>query len=63
MNIYSDKLAYIVINCRYSVAQMCTREDTLTLYLGMLSIYDVMSHNELTTLYSNVWIRIPTFVF
>ena len=31
MSIYSNKLAHVqvVINCRYSVAQMCTREDTL----------------------------------
>ena len=31
MSIYSDKLAHIqvVINCWYSVAQMCTREDIL----------------------------------
>ena len=30
MSIYSDKLAHVqaVINCRYSVAQMCTWEDT-----------------------------------
>ena len=34
MSIYSDKLAHVqvVINCRYSVAQMCTHEDTLTHY-------------------------------
>ena len=29
-SVYLDKLAHIqvVINCRYSIAQMCTREDT-----------------------------------
>ena len=51
MSIYSDKLAHlqVVINSWYSVAQMCTREDMLTQYLGMPYLYDVMSHNELTT--------------
>ena len=31
MSIYSDKLAHVqvVINCRYSVAQICNRKDTL----------------------------------
>ena len=45
MSIYLDKLAHVqvIIICRYSVAQMCTR------YLGTLSLDDVMSHNELTT--------------
>ena len=52
MNIYLDKLAHVhvVINCRYSIAQMCTREDTLGHILGMPYIDDVMKHNELTTL-------------
>ena len=40
------------INCRYSVAQMCTPEDTLAHILGALSLDDVMSHNELTTIYN-----------
>ena len=54
MSIYSDKLAHVqvVINCRYSIAQLCTREDMLARYLGALCLYDVMSHNELTTKYS-----------
>ena len=32
MSLYSDKLAHVqvVTSCRYSVAQMCTREDTHT---------------------------------
>ena len=36
MSIYPDKLAHVqvVINCRYSVAQMYTHEDTLVHYLG-----------------------------
>ena len=48
---YSDKLAHIqvVINCRYSISQMCTREDMLAQYLGAPHLDDVMSHNELTT--------------
>ena len=50
-NLYSDKLAHIqaVINCQYSVAQMCTCEDTLAHNLGALYIDDVMSYNLLTT--------------
>ena len=49
---YSNKLAHVqfVINCRYSIAQMCTREDTLTHFLGAPSYDDVMSQNELITL-------------
>ena len=51
MSIYSDKLAYIqvIINYQYSVAQMCTHEDTLAHILGTPYIDDVMKHNELTT--------------
>ena len=52
MSIYSEKLAHVqvvVINCRYSIAQMCTRKDTLAQYLGVPYLDDVMSHNELTT--------------
>ena len=49
MSIYSDKLAHVqvVIICRYSIAQMCTHEDLLAHYLGVLSLDDVMSHNTL----------------
>ena len=52
MSIYSDKLAnvQVVINCRYSVTQMCTYEDTLAHNLGALYIDDVMSYNLLTTI-------------
>ena len=52
MSIYSDKLAHVqvVINCRYSVAEMCTREETLAHYLCAPSIDDVMRHNRLITL-------------
>ena len=39
----------VVINCQYSVAQMCTREDTLAHYLGAPYLDDVISQNELTT--------------
>ena len=53
MSIYSDKLSHVqvIINCRYSVAQMCTRKDTLAHILGTLYIDDVMSYDLLTTLY------------
>ena len=52
MIIYLNKLAHIqvVITCRYSLAQICTCEDTLTLYLVPPSLDDVISYNELTTL-------------
>ena len=48
---YSDKLAHIqvVINCGYSIAQLCTREDTLAHILGALYFNVVMSYNSLTT--------------
>ena len=47
MSVYSDKLAHVpvVINCQYSVAQMCTHENTLAHYLGAPFIDDVMRHN------------------
>ena len=48
MNISSDKLAQ-VINCLYSVAQMCSCEDTLTRNWGPQYIDDVLSYNSLTT--------------
>ena len=48
MSIYSDKLVHlqVVINFQYSVAQMDTREDTLTHFLGALFIDDFMRHNS-----------------
>ena len=51
MSIYSDKLAHVqvVINCRYSLAQMCTREDTLAHNFEALYFDDVMSYKLLTT--------------
>ena len=51
MPVYPDKLAHVqvVINCQYSVAQMCTREDALAHNLDTQSIDDVMSYNSLTT--------------
>ena len=53
MSIYSDKLAHIqvIINCRFSVEQMCTLEDMLAHNLGAPYIDDVMIHNSLTTIY------------
>ena len=46
-----DKLAHVqvLINCQYSIAQMCTREDMFAHYLGTLYLDDVLSQNELTT--------------
>ena len=43
MSIYSGKLhVQVVINCRYSVAKMCTREDMLALKLGLPYFDDVL---------------------
>ena len=52
---YLNKLAHVqvVINCPYSVAQMCTREDALAYILGTWFIDDVMSYNSLTTMAFN----------
>ena len=49
--IYSIKFAHVqvVINSRYSVAQMCTCEDALAYILGTPSIGDIMSYISLTT--------------
>ena len=64
MSIYSDKLAYeqVVINCRYSVAQMCTCEDTPAHYLGTLFNDDVMRHNTLIT-QVNILVCIAHLIF
>ena len=53
---YSDKLGHVhvVINCPFSVAQMCTREDKLAHTLRAPCIDDVMSFNSLT----NEWFTI-----
>ena len=52
---YSDKFAHVqvIINCRYSVAQMCILKDMLAQQLGVPCLDDVMSHNELTTIYNS----------
>ena len=51
MSIYSDKLAHVqvVINCRNSIAQMCSREDTHARSFMRAVLDDFMSQNELTT--------------
>ena len=51
MAAYSDKLEHeqVVINCRYSIAKMCTRKDTLAHSLGEPCLDDVMSYNSLST--------------
>ena len=51
MSIYSENLAHVqvVINCRYSISQMCNREDTLAHNLGSPYLDDIMSYNSLTT--------------
>ena len=60
MNIYSDKLVHIqvVITCRYSVAQMCTREGTHAHNLGAQYIDDVISYKSLTTICCNVIVKL-----
>ena len=51
MSIYLDKLAnvQVVINCQYSVEQICTREDARAHNSGAPYFEDVMSYNSLTT--------------
>ena len=65
MSIYLDKLAHIqvVLNCRYSVEQMCTREDMHAHYLGAPFIDDVMRHNKLITQCFYFIMGIPTLAF
>ena len=48
---YSDKLAHVqvVVNCQYSITQMCTCEDMLAHNLGAPYCDDIMSYNSLTT--------------
>ena len=40
---------------------LSTADNTLTRYKGALSLDDVMSHNELTTMHTN-WHQIPVFL-
>ena len=58
MSIYSDKLAHVqvVFDSQYSIAQMCICEDTLAHYLGTPYLDDVMSQNELTTLFYAIFL-------
>ena len=52
MSIYSDKLAHVqvVINCRYSIAQMCTLEDIHVPLLSWSSLLNPEGRkNDLTT--------------
>ena len=50
---FLDKLAHVqvIINCRYLVAQKCTREDMLAHNIVMPYLDDVMSYNSPTTVY------------
>ena len=52
MSIYYDKLVHVqvVINCLYSIAQMCNCEDTLAHNIGAPYIDDIMSSNSLKTI-------------
>ena len=51
MRVYLDKLAHlqVVINCRYSIAQICTLEDIQVRLFTRAILGDVMSPNEFTT--------------
>ena len=51
MSIYSDKSAHVqvVINCRYSIAQMCSWEDIHDRLFMRAVVDDIMSQNELET--------------
>ena len=59
MSIYYDKLVHVqvVINCLYSIAQMCNCEDTLAHNIGTPYIDDVTSYNSLKTIADkfNIW--------
>ena len=63
MSIYSDKLTHVqvVINCRYSIAHLCTREATLAHNLGTLHFDEVMSYNSLTTPTNKLDVDISNF--
>ena len=52
MSIYSVKLAHVqvVINCPYSVAQMCTHEHTLAHILGTLYLITNENVKEIVNL-------------
>ena len=45
----------VVINCPYSVAQLCTREDMLAHNLGAPYIDNIMSYNFFTTILVEAW--------
>ena len=51
LKLYLGKLAHVqvVINCQYSIAHMCTWEDTHARLFMRAVLDDVMSQNELTT--------------
>ena len=51
MSIYLDKFAHaqVVINCRYSVAQMRAWEDIQACLFTHSVLNDIMSQSELTT--------------
>ena len=54
MSIYLGKLTQVVINYQYSMAQMCTHEDTLTYNLGApyFELYlDKLAHVQTTGRY------------
>ena len=50
---YLDKLAHVqvVINCRYSDAQLCTWEDIHARLFTLTVLDDVMSQSEHTTIF------------
>ena len=49
LTVHKLKHIQVVINCLYSIAQMCTREDMLAHNSGTPYFNDVMSYNSLTT--------------
>ena len=59
MSIYSDKLVHVqvVINCQYSVAQMCTRKNKLAHSLGATCLDDIMSFKRPSTVNITVLIQ------
>ena len=59
---YSDKLAHtqVVINCGYSVAQLCNREDIHTHWFLRAILDDFMSQKELS--HQKCWIKKKLFL-
>ena len=66
MNIYSDKLAHeqVVINCRYSIAQICTRKECMHAKLACLLSWrdeSKWARNTLVLPFRVILINVPQY--